>query len=143
MAQAAAMASGMGLSLPTGGQLSPPASAGGLGNASGGSAAAAGLGSASGGTSGLAEGGSFLATTRQNIQVAENGPELIQATPLGRIGADVNKLFMQAAMNKQGGGERGMLELGVTLSPDLETRIVRKSLDEAAEVVMKVNRMDV
>jgi hypothetical protein len=62
---------------------------------------------------------------------------------LGRAGADVNKLFMQAAMNKQGGGERGMLELGVTLSPDLETRIVRKSLDEAAEVVMKVNRMDV
>lgn len=93
---------------------------------------------------GLAEGGSFLATTPQTLRVAENVPEMITATPLGGRGTDMNKLFMQTSMNKNAiTSPGGQLELGVTLSPDLETRIIRKSLDSAADVVMKVNRSKV
>ncbi len=95
-------------------------------------------------TTGLAEGGSFLATRPQTIGVAENQPELITATPLGRPGADINKLFLQSGI---GGGDSsgvgGSLELELTLSQDLEARIIRKSLDNAANVVMKVNRSKV
>ena len=89
---------------------------------------------------GLAEGGSFLATTPRTIKVAENRPELITATPLGRPGADINKLFMQSGNGGDSSGMGGQLELELTLSPDLEARIVRKSLDNAANVVMKINR---
>lgn len=108
---------------------------------------ASGLGSASGGAAptypvwnfpgGLAEGGSFLATTPQSLNVAENGPELISATPLGRIGRDINKLFLGTNRGNEGGGT---MEIGVTLSPDLEARVIRKTLDETAGVVLKVNR---
>lgn len=111
-----------------------------------GGAYSGGLGTTGLGTfaGGLAEGGSFLATTPQTIRVAENTPELITATPLGKIGNDMNKLFMQAGMNKNSESTMGgQLELGVTLSPDLETRIIRKSLDGAADVVMRVNRSKV
>lgn len=90
--------------------------------------------------SGLAEGGSFLATTPQSLKVAESGPELVTATPLGRTGQDVNKLFMGANL---GESASGMMEIGVTLSPDLEARVIRKTLDETAGVILKVNRTKV
>ena len=92
------------------------------------------------GTGGLAEGGSFLATTPTSINVAENRPELITATPLGRPGRDVGKLFANLGSGEGGGGS---MEIGLTLSPDLEARIIRKSMDETANVVLRVNRSKV
>ena len=90
---------------------------------------------------GYAEGGAFLATTRDSITVGERGPELVQTTPIGRIGNDVNKLFMGAG--GESGGESGALEIGVSLSPDLEARVIRKTMDSAANVILKVNRTKV
>lgn len=94
------------------------------------------------GTTGLAQGGSYLARTPHSINVAEQGPELIQATPLNRIGSDINKLFAQAGST---GGESmtGQLEIGVTLSPDLEARVISKTLNKTADVILKVNRSKV
>lgn len=92
---------------------------------------------------GLAEGGSYLATTPTTIRVGENRPEIVQTTPIGRPGQDLNKLFMNASLNNGQGGGAGQLELGVTLSPDLESRIIRKTLDETAGVVMRVNKSKV
>lgn len=92
------------------------------------------------GTGGLAEGGSFLATTPTSINVAENRPELITATPLGRPGRDVGKLFANLGSGEGGGGS---MEIGLTLSPDLEARIIRRSMDETANVVLKINRSKV
>jgi hypothetical protein len=90
------------------------------------------------GTGGLAEGGTFLATRPQTINVAENRPELITATPLGRAGSDVNKMFSDAGVG--GGNGNGKLELAVNLSPDLEGRVIRKAMDETANVVVRINR---
>lgn len=90
---------------------------------------------------GYAEGGAFLATTRDSITVGERGPELVQTTPIGRIGNDTNKLFMGAGGDS--GGEAGVLEIGVSLSPDLEARVIRKTMDSAANVILKVNRTKV
>jgi hypothetical protein len=89
---------------------------------------------------GLAEGGTFLATRPQSIDVAETRPEIITATPLGRPGMDVNKLFTDMAGTGGGGGS---MEIGVTLSPDLEGRVVRKAMDETAKVVFRVNKTKV
>lgn len=91
------------------------------------------------GTGGMAEGGTFLATRPQTINVAENRPEIISATPLGRPGADVNKMFSNASMGG-GASSGGQMEIGLTLSPDLESRIIRNTLDETAKVVVRVNR---
>jgi hypothetical protein len=93
------------------------------------------------GTGGLAEGGTFLATRPTTLNVAENRPEIISAAPLGRPGADVNKMFSNASMG--GGASGGQVEIGLTLSPDLESRIIRNTLDKTAEVVVKVNRSKV
>lgn len=88
---------------------------------------------------GLAEGGSFLATTPTSINVAENRPELITATPLGRPGRDVGKLFSNMAE----GGMGGSMEIALTLSPDLEARIVRNSMDATANAIVRINRSKV
>lgn len=86
---------------------------------------------------GMAEGGTFLATRPTTLNIAENRPELITATPLGRPGANLDKFFTNA---EQGGGMSGQIELALSLSPDLEARIVRNTLDKTADVVLRVNR---
>lgn len=89
---------------------------------------------------GMAEGGTYLARTPQSIDVAEKGPELIQATPIGRLGADINKMFLQSSGKE---GLAGAMEIGVTLSPDLEARVINKSLDSVGDIILKVNRTKV
>jgi hypothetical protein len=90
------------------------------------------------GTGGMAEGGTFLATRPGTINVAENRPEVITATPLGKPGKDISKVFTNGS--GMGGGMDGKIELGLTLSPDLEARIISQTLSETANVVLKINR---
>jgi hypothetical protein len=69
----------------------------------------------------------------------EGGPELVNFTPLNRVGKNVNKIFG----DRSSGGMGGTLRVAVDLSPDLEGRIVEQSLDGVAEVISSVNRSKV
>lgn len=89
------------------------------------------------GTGGMAEGGTFLATRPATINVGENRPEVITATPLGKPGKDISKVFTNGSV---GGGSSGQIEVGLTLSPDLEARIISQTLSETADVILKINR---
>lgn len=88
----------------------------------------------------MAEGGTFLATRPATISVGENRPEMITATPLGKPGKDIGKLFSNGSFGGGGDGGGGKIELGLTLSPDLEARIISQTLSETANVVLKINR---
>lgn len=92
---------------------------------------ATGLG---GGTTPFAEGGTLIAARPMTATFGEV-PEAVTFTPLDKPGNNVGRLFG----DKSGIGG-GMLEVLLTLSPDLEHRIVQKSLDGAADVIVKVNR---
>ena len=92
---------------------------------------ATGLG---GGTTPFAEGGTLIATRPMTATFGEV-PEAVTFTPLDKPGNNVGRLFG----DKSGIGG-GMLEVLLTLSPDLEHRIIQKSLDGAADVIVKVNR---
>jgi len=91
------------------------------------------------GTGGLAEGGTFLATRPATINVAENRPEVITAAPLGKPGQDISKVFANGSLGG-GGMTGGKMEIALTLSPDLEARIISNTLDETANVVARINR---
>jgi len=88
---------------------------------------------------GFAEGGSFVATRPTTKQFGEKGAELVTAIPLGRVGRNVNKLFGASAGGT--GGRSGRLAIALMLSPDLEARIVEKSLGEFSDVMVSVERM--
>src|SRR5574341_40556 len=95
---------------------------------------ASGLGTASGGHAlPFAEGGTLLATRPTTVTFGEV-PEVVSFTPLNG-GNNVGKMF--GDKSDLGGG---ILELLLTISPDLESRIVRRSMDETANVIVKVNR---
>lgn len=81
----------------------------------------------------MAEGGTLLATHPTTVTFGEV-PEIVSVRPLAG-GNNEDRVFGDTGA--LGGGQ---LELAVTLSPDLEARVVRKSLDEAANVIFKVNR---
>lgn len=85
-----------------------------------------------------AEGGMMIADKPTTVTFGEgDGLEMATFTPLNKTGRDVNKLFTN--LSGQGGsGSDGILEVDVTLSPDLEARIVRRSMDETAGIITKV-----
>jgi len=87
---------------------------------------------------GMAEGGSIVANRPTSVLFGEAGPEIATFTPIGRKGADVNKVF--SALGEGQGGMNGQVEIGVTLSPDLEARITKNTLGEAARVITQVSR---
>lgn len=86
---------------------------------------------------GFAEGGTLIATRPTRALFGEGGPELVNFTPLNRIGKNINKIFG----DRSGGGINGQIRVLVDLSPDLEGRIVEKSMDGVADVISKVGRM--
>lgn len=88
---------------------------------------------------GFAEGGTLLATRPTRAVFGEGGPELVNFMPLDRIGKNINKVF--GDKSGMGGGMNGQIRILVDLSPDLEGRIVEKSMDGVADVVAKVGRM--
>lgn len=85
----------------------------------------------------FAEGGSLLATRPTTATFGEGGPELVNFTPLSRVGKNVGKLFGDTSGM---GGVNGTIRVAVDLSPDLTGRIVEQSMDGVAEVLSKVNR---
>lgn len=90
---------------------------------------------------GFAEGGSFIATHPVSAIFGEGGvPELVQATPLGRTGRDVNKFFGDLSGAGLSSGGNGSLKLMISLTPGLEASIVEKSMKELADVLVSVER---
>lgn len=83
-----------------------------------------------------AEGGTLVANQPTTVTFGEAGLEMAQFTPIGRRGRDVNKLF--TSLGQGGGSMDGTLEVDVTLSPDLEARIVKRSMDETAGIITRV-----
>lgn len=85
----------------------------------------------------FAEGGTLLATRPTRAIFGEGGPELVNFTPLSRIGKNIGKIFGNFS---GGAGVNGEIRVAVDLSPDLEGRIVKQSMDGVASVVTKINR---
>lgn len=110
------------------------------GTSPGGGLAGGSSGSTGGSTGGrdapraFAEGGTLIATRPMTATFGEV-PEAVTFTPLDNPGNNVGRMFGDTSA--LGGG---VLELLLTLSPDLESRIVRKSMDGVADVVVRVNR---
>lgn len=84
----------------------------------------------------FAEGGTLIADRPTVAMFGERGTEMAQFTPLNRTGKDVGKIFG----NMSGGGINGQILVAVDLSPDLEGRIINRSLDGVADVVGRVTR---
>lgn len=85
-----------------------------------------------------AEGGTMIADRPTTVTFGEGqGLEMATFTPLNKTGRDVNKLFTNLS-GQGGGGMDGTLEVDVTLSPDLEARIVKRSMDETAGIITRV-----
>jgi hypothetical protein len=128
-------------------QMSGYSSGGGLSNGGYSPGGGLGLGSAGGSVGGLgstgsrrprfAEGGSMLATRPTTVTFGEAGAELAQFTPIGRTGQDVNKMFMG---NGMGGGMDGSLIVEMSLSPDLEARVVQASMNGVGNIIAKIRR---
>lgn len=85
----------------------------------------------------FAEGGMMVADRPTTVTFGEAGLEMAQFTPIGKTGRDVNKLFSNLSGDGQSGNS-GSVEIGVTLSPDLEARVIQKSSDHVANVLTKV-----
>jgi hypothetical protein len=85
---------------------------------------------------GMAEGGTLLATRPTTVTFGEAGMETATFTPLTRAGRNSGRVFAQ---NGAGAGLNGQIVLDVSLSPDLEARIVRNSMDGVADVILKVS----
>lgn len=86
---------------------------------------------------GYAEGGSFVAMKPIRRMFGERGPELVTAIPLTRAGHDVGKLMEAPAMTMGGSGR---LAIQIMLSPGLEGKIVKQSLDALGDVLVEIER---
>lgn len=94
-------------------------------------------------TKAFAEGGMMIADRPTTVTFGEGGtPELAQFTPIGKNGRDVNKLFSNLGSAGSSSGS-GALEIDLTLSPDLEARVIKKSADNVANVITRVQRSKV
>ena len=81
----------------------------------------------------------MVANRPTTVTFGEAGLELATFTPIGRDGRDVNKLFSNLS-NSAGDGMGGVLELLLSLSPDLEARVVRNTLGQMSNIVTEVRR---
>jgi hypothetical protein len=91
---------------------------------------------------GYAKGGQFIATRPRKIMVGEGGqPELVQITPMSQIATGQGGSSGANGINGFS-GQNGQTQISVSvdLSPDLEARVVNKSLDGMTDVISKVRR---
>lgn len=86
----------------------------------------------------MAEGGTIIADKPTQVTFGEAGLEQATFTPLGRTGRDVNKVFSN--LGGEGMGGRDIMELLVTLSPDLRAQIVQEATGNVAGVITKISR---
>lgn len=94
-----------------------------------------GGGGGGGGGMKMAEGGTLIANKPTNVLFGEAGLEMATFTPLERKGADVGKIFGNLT-----GSEAGSAVIQVTLSPDLEARVVENALGQTAKVIVNTMR---
>lgn len=85
---------------------------------------------------GFAEGGTLIATRPTKAVFGEKGPEKVSFTPLGRSGRNTSQVFG----DKSAAGMGGSIALEVSLSPDLEARIIDSSLEGVAIHLEKIAR---
>ena len=86
-----------------------------------------------------AEGGTIVADKPTTVLFGERGLEAATFTPIGRSGKDVGKIFSDV----EGAGLNGTIVVAVDLSPDLEGRVVRRSMDGVANIIGRVNNRKV
>lgn len=90
---------------------------------------------------GYAEGGQFVATKPRVIAVGEGGEsELVTITPLSQLGSMRNIQPVNGMNGMDGRNGQTQITLDMNLSPDLEARVVRKSMDGTAAVIERINR---
>lgn len=84
------------------------------------------------------EGGTLFANRPTTVTFGEGGEwEMAKFTPLGHLGKDVNKMSMGNFSPTGIGGEIG---IAITLSPDLEARIINNTLGKTANVILELQR---
>lgn len=87
-----------------------------------------------------AQGGTFLANRPTTVTFGEKGLEMASFVPVNRTGRDVNKVFSNLSGAGGGAGAGGNIGIELLLSPDLEARVVKNSLNQAANIITKVQR---
>lgn len=87
---------------------------------------------------GFASGGSFIANRPTLAMFGEKGAEKVSAVPLNHSKSNGGSFG-----DISGGGINGQIFVAVDLSPDLEGRIVTRSLDGVADVIGRVNNRKV
>jgi hypothetical protein len=90
---------------------------------------------------GLAKGGQFVATKPTTATFGEGGePELVTITPLSKLGSLKSKQPLSGVDGLNGNNGQTRIALDLNLSPDLEARVIQKSMDGTAEIVQRINR---
>jgi hypothetical protein len=84
----------------------------------------------------FASGGAMIASRPTTAVFGEGGePELAVFLPLSKLRSPSAKTSLNA-----GGGVGGRIKLDVTLSPDLEARIVQQVSDNVATTITRIQR---
>lgn len=86
-----------------------------------------------------ASGGLDLVNKPTSVLMGESGPEAHLFVPLNKLSSLFGGINNLSSMNLNQ-NNNSKVELLVDLSPDLETRVVKKSMDELANVVMQVRK---
>ena len=86
-----------------------------------------------------AEGGIVIANKPTTVTFGEAGAEMATFTPLNRAGVNTNQVIGNLPAGVGGGGG-GKYVVGISLSPGLEGKIVDQALDQASEIMFKIER---
>ena len=89
---------------------------------------------------GQAEGGTVIANKPTTVTFGEAGLEAATFTPLNRAGVNTNQVSGSLPAGMGGGGGGGKYVVGISLSPGLEGKIVGQALDQAADIIFKLER---
>ena len=87
-----------------------------------------------------AEGGIVIANKPTTVTFGEAGAEIATFTPLNRAGVNTNQVTGSLPAGVGGGGGGGKYVVGISLSPGLEGKIVGQALDQAADIIFKLER---
>ena len=87
-----------------------------------------------------AEGGTVIANKPTTVTFGEAGAEIATFTPLNRAGVNTNQVSGSLPAGVGGGGGGGKYVVRISLSPGLEGKIVGQALDQAADIIFKLER---